>query len=257
MKNKVIQSAAQLYYKENVEGEPLDHNTPFECFHAGAQFVIDSQKKRNNCNIPDGISYKGIKRRNKRIMDKMYEKIAEKIGNMIKVTGFYITAPGDDSVGIPSALWELRNEFHFDDQKELDEFKKELKGSFEWYCGEITSVVTFEEYNAELDAEDDELYKAHPVRYLIKSNGSYKQANATASYSSAVGDGIHFELPHWIHPDTDNSDERVIKSTDNEYWKILKEEAGLLERQINNSEYSLRNAKRNLRLIQNELNHAK
>ena len=152
MENKIIQGAAQLHYKENVEGEPLDQDTPIECFHAGAQFVINSQKKRNNCNISEGISYKG----NKRIMSEMYKKIVENVEKMIKVTGFHITAPGDESVGILSASWELRNDFFFDDQEELDNFKNELKGTFEWYCGEITSIVTFEDYQAELDSEESE-----------------------------------------------------------------------------------------------------
>lgn len=255
MKKIVLLGAANLHYKKNVVGEPLDQDTPIECFLAGAQFVIDSQKKRNNCNIPDGDSYNAIKRRNKRIMDKMHEKIVGNVEKIITVTGFYITAPGDDSVGIPSASWTINEDFHFDTPEDLEEFRKEIKQLFEFHCGEVTSVITFEEYQAELDAEDAELYKAHPVRYLVKSNGSYKQANSTASYSSAVGDGIHFELPHWIHPDTDNYDDRVIKSSDDEYWQILKQEAGRLERQISNDEYGLKNAKRNLQLIRNELNH--
>ncbi len=257
MENKVITGAALLYYSENIEGEPLTQDVPLTCFNAGAQFVIDSQKKRNNCNIPDGISYKAIERRNKRIMGNMYKKIADNVDKIITVSGFYVTAPGDESVGIKSASWEICNDFHFDTPEDLEEYRKEIKQLFEFHCGEIVSVITFEEYRAELDAEDEELYKAHPVRYLIKYNGSYKQANSTASYGSSVGDGIHFELPHWIHPDTDNYDDKVIKSTSDEYWQILKQEAGRLEREISNDEYSLANARRNLNLIRNDLNHAK
>ena len=45
MENNIIRGAALFYYKENVEGEPLDQGTPIKCFEAGAQFVIDAQKK--------------------------------------------------------------------------------------------------------------------------------------------------------------------------------------------------------------------
>ncbi len=258
MENKTITGAALLYYVENIEGEPLTQDIPLACFKAGAQFVIDSQKKRNNCNIPDGISYKAIHRRKKRIMDKMYEKIADNVDKIITVSGFYVTAPGDPTVGINSATWEISNDFHFDTPEDLEEYRKEIKELFEFHCGEVVSVITFEEYQAELDAEDEEMYKAHPVRYLIKDNGNYKQANSTASYSSAVGDGIHFEFPHWMSEDGYNGhDTVIIKSTSDEYWQILKEAAGQLENEIRNDEYRLSNARRNLKLIQNEFNHAK
>jgi hypothetical protein len=81
----------------------------------------------------------------KNIMNK-YKKIVENVEKIIKVSGFHITAQGDESVGISSASWELRNDFYFDNQEELEEFKMEIRSLFEWYCGEVTSVVTFEEY---------------------------------------------------------------------------------------------------------------
>ena len=248
MENEIIQGAAQLFYKENVEGEPLDQDTPFECFHAGAQFVIDAQRKRNKRNIPNESSYND----KKRSMDT-YKKITENVEKIICVTGFHITAPGDPSVGINSASWEIKNEFYFDTLEDLEEFRKEIKQLFEFHCGEVTSVITFEEYQAELDAENDELYKSHPVRYLIKDNGNYKQANSTASYSSAVGDGIHMELPEWMR--NGSYDDKIIKSTDPEFHEILVKAAGQLEDQIRNEEYRLRNAKRNLRLIRQEFKH--
>ena len=251
MKDDVIAGAAELYYRENVEGEPLDQDTPFECFRAGAEFVIRAQKKRNNCNLPRENSYNQTKNN----MD-MYKKIVENVEKIITVSGFHVTAPGDDSVGIPSASWEIRNDFHFDNQEELEEFRKEIKNMFEWYCGEVTSVVTFEEHQAMLDAEDAEFYEKHPVRYLIKDGNNYKQAGSTASYGSEVGDAIHMELPHWMSEDGYNGhDTKIIKSTDKEFKEILLQAAGQLEDEIRNAEYRLRNAKRNLGLIQNELKH--
>jgi len=256
MKNKIINGAAQLYYNEYVVGEPLDQDTPFECFMAGAQFVINAQKKRNNCNIPQGISYNP----KKDIMDtlKKYSKIADNIEKIIKVSGFYVTAPGDPSVGINSATWEVSNDFYFDNPDELEEFRKELKTLFEFHCGEVTSVITFEEHQAMCDLEEHGYYEAFPVRYLIRDKESgldnYKQAGSTASYSSSVGEAIHSELPHWI-PEEGTTDSEVIKSTDPKFKQILLREAQRLENEIRNEEYRLQNAKRNLLLIQKELKH--
>ena len=251
MENKVIRGAAKLYYEENVEGEPLDQDTPIECFEAGAQFIINSQKKRNNCNIPKENSYK-IK--SKKMKDK-YRKIVENTEKIIHVTGFYVTAVGDPSVGINSATWEIINDFYFDNPEEFEDFCKEIKNLFEFHCEEVVEVITFEEYQAIFDAEEKETYKRYPVRYLIKDSNNYKEASSTASYSSNIGDGIHFELPHWIDENRTEGEDRVIKSTTDEYWKILITEAGRLEHEIDNNEYSLKNAKRNLKLILNELKH--
>jgi len=253
MENKVIRGAAKLYYKENVESEPLDQDVPIECFEAGAQFIINSQKKRNNCNISEENSYK-IK--TKKMKDK-YTKIVENVEKIIQVTGFYVTAVGDPSVGINSATWEINNDFYFDNPEELEEFRKEIKNLFEFHCGEVVKVITFEEHQAIIDTENEEMYKMYPVRYLIKDGNNFKQANSIASYSNDVGDSIHFELPSWIDENNEFGEDRVIKSTDDEYWRILKEAAGLLENEIRNNEYSLKNTKRNLKLIQNEFKHAK
>jgi len=256
MKNDVIDGAAMLYYKENVEGEPLDQDTPFECFRAGAEFIINAQKKRNKRNISDYSSY-NLKKSNMNDTEK-FRKILTKIENIIKITGFYITAPGDESVGIFPATWKLENEFYFDTPEELQEFKKELRSLFEFYCGEVTSVVTFEEQEAQCDLEEQEYYKQFPVRYLIKDGNNFKQAGSTASYTSSAAEGIHTELPHWMSEDGYNGhDTKIIKSTDKEFREILLEEARQLEQRINNDEFSLRNAKNRLRLIQQELKYGK
>jgi len=256
MKKDVIDGAGMLYYKENVEGEPLDQDTPFECFRAGALFVINAQKKRNKRNISDYSSY-NLKKSNMNDTEK-FRKILTKIENIIKITGFYVTAPGDESVGIFPATWTVENEFYFDTPEELEEFKKELRGLFEFYCGEVTSVVTFEEQQAQCDLEEQAYYEEFPTRYLIKDGSVFKKAGSIAIYTGNAAEGIHTELPHWMTEDGYNGHNTVIiKSTDPEFRKILLEEAGRLESSINNDEYSLRNAKCRLRLIQQELKYGK
>jgi len=257
MEEKFIKNAAKIFYKENVEGEPLDQDTPIECFVAGAEFILKSKKIHAKvCNISDYSSYN---LKNSNMSDnKKLAKILENVEKIETVTGFYITAPGDPSVGINPATWKLENDFYFDNPEELEEFKKELRSLFEFYCGEVTNVGTFEEYEAQCEAEERAYYEEFPVRYIIKDGSVFKKAGSTAVYGSSAAEGIHSELPHWMKIDGYNGHNTVIiKSTDPEFRKILLEEAGRLESEINNDEYSLRNAKNRLRLIQQELKHGK
>ena len=190
--------------------------------------------------------------------NKKMLKILKNVEKIDKVTGFYITAPGDESVGIFPSAWKLENDFFFDSIEELEEFKKELRSLFEFYCGEVTSVMTYEEYEAQCEAEEEAYYEEFPVRYLIRDGSNYKQAGSTGVYSSSAAEGIHTVFPHWMKIDGYNGhDTVIIKSNDDEFRQILLEEAGRLERSINNDEYSLRNAKNKLRLIQQELKYGK
>lgn len=184
------------------------------------------------------------------------DKFLTNIEKIMKVTGFFITALGDDSAGIFPTTWELNNECYFDTPDDLNSFKDDIKNLFEDYYGETTSVVTFEEYNLRCEEEIKELYLENPIRYLIKDGNNFKIANAIASYSSAIGDGIHLELPDWMSEDSYNgADTKIIKSDTKEFKDILIEEAGRLEREISNEEYRLSNAKRNLEFIQTELKY--
>ncbi len=63
----------------------------------------------------------------------------------MKVTGFYVTAKGDSSVGINPIEWKILGNFYFDNQEELESFRKDLKNTFTNLCGEIVIVETFEE----------------------------------------------------------------------------------------------------------------
>jgi len=183
------------------------------------------------------------------------EKGIEKIMDIIEVSGFHIVSQGDPSVGMFDAEWEIRNNFYFDNQKELDEFKEELSKLFEGYVGDVT-IETFDERLIQIETEERERYQSYPVRYLIRDGNNFKIAGSTASYSSAVGDAIHMELPHWMSEEGYHGhDTKIIRSDKPEFREILLEAAGQLESEINNEEYRLRNAKRNLALIQQELKY--
>ena len=256
MESDSIINAANLFYKENVEGEPLDQDTPFECFHAGAKFVIDAQKKRNNCNLPKNNSYNQHKWKNKNIMidEDKYKKILQNVEKILTVTGFHVTAPGDDSVGIPSASWEIKNDFHFDSEEELQEFKKELAGTFEWYCGENVTVISFEEYQQMLDLEDEMMHDQYPVRYLVrdgKSDMFMRPRPLTGMYSSDVAECIHLELEDWIRDS--KSDDEIIPSTSQEYWTIMSKALNDKQRSLDVNGQHYHSSKRSVRRLKQEL----
>ena len=148
---------------------------------------------------------------------------------------------------------QKRQDFYFDDQEELEEFKNQLKELFTNYCGEISFIETYEDYQKQIDAEDFEYFAEFPIRYLIRdkdhSYDLFKQADFSASYSNEVGTAIHTELPKWIPEEG-----QVIKSTDPMYKEILLKAAERLENEIKNNEYQLKNAKINLHIINKELN---
>lgn len=184
------------------------------------------------------------------------EKIVKKIMEIIEVSGFHITSYGDNDADISDIEWNLSNKFYFDNQKELEDFKENLYLLFENYCGGI-NIETFNERQIQIEKENREQYESFPMRFLIKDGSNFKKAGSTASYSSAVGDGIHMELPSWMSVDEYNCDDKIIKSTDPEFREILLGEASRLEDRIRNDEYGLKNAKRNLKLIQQELKYGK
>ena len=244
MDKRLIKLAAIHYYKENIEGEPLDQDVPIECFEAGAKFILRSY----NINGHRSTSQD----------DNDDKKFITNIEKIMKVEGFYITANGDPTVGINPATWELRNDFYFDNQEELEEFRNEIKSLFESYCGEVTNVITFEEEQQMIDKEEHRYFEEFPVRYLIRSkdyiDNIYKRAGCTGMYSPNVGTAIHKELPNWISENS-NDDTEIIKSTDPKFKQILLDEAERLEHEIRNDEMSLKNAKLNLALIQKELKY--
>jgi hypothetical protein len=73
------------------------------------------------------------------------EKGLKNIQKIVKTKGFNIMFKGDPDVGIFSSRWELNGDFYFDNQQELEDFRKELQALYENYCGEVT-IETFEEY---------------------------------------------------------------------------------------------------------------
>ena len=178
--------------------------------------------------------------------------------SIFKVRGFYVEFKGDPSVGIQDSQWKIEEDFYFDNKEELEEFRNGIKNLFENLCGEIVSVMTYEEYDALLEDAERGYYSQNPVRYLIQSkdygNKMYKQADCCASYAENVGEAIHTELPRWI-PEEGDSEHEVYKSTDPEFKKILINEANDLENEINHLEQRLATKKRNLDLIMKELKY--
>jgi hypothetical protein len=70
--------------------------------------------------------------------------------NIIKVSGFHVLSKGDPTIGINDVRWKLQHDFYFDNQEELEVFRKDIKSLFENYCGEVT-VKTFEEVDELID----------------------------------------------------------------------------------------------------------
>jgi len=84
MDEKFIRNVANLYYKENVEGEPLDQDTPIECFIAGVKFILRARKiHKNMCNISDYSSYN--LKKNKIMIKQIFDEIANEFGTNEKM----------------------------------------------------------------------------------------------------------------------------------------------------------------------------
>lgn len=83
------------------------------------------------------------------------------------------------------------------------------------------------------------------MKYLIKDKGynNFMMANSVASYCNDPGKGIHDKLPSWLSEKGDIETD-VIKSTDPEFKVILRRRMMELEREINNYEGRLRDARK-------------
>lgn len=63
----------------------------------------------------------------------------------IQISKFFVTAPGDPSVGIFPSTWTIESDFYFEDQNDLDEFKENILQAFEKAFGDVTYIETAEE----------------------------------------------------------------------------------------------------------------
>ncbi len=72
----------------------------------------------------------------------------------IRVDGFVLHSAGDPSVGIPSSDWTISGEMFFEEKEDLEEFRKSLRETFQFVCDGAPKVMTFEEYQSIIDAED-------------------------------------------------------------------------------------------------------
>ena len=112
------------------------------------------------------------------------------------------------------------------------------------YGSELSAGDMFRQ-EEELEEQIKVLEEKDTTMYLVlDGHNSFKEANAIASYSSSVGDGIHFKKPEeWVGGE-------IISSDESRFWEILKDEATRLTNEINNLEYSLKTANRNKDLIE-------
>ena len=63
----------------------------------------------------------------------------------MKVEKFHIQAAGDQSVGIPSVSFEVSGGFEFEDQEDLEYFRRGLEMVFGDYMSEMVGVETDDE----------------------------------------------------------------------------------------------------------------
>ena len=88
MNENIINDAAKLFYLQNIEGEPLNQDTPIECFIAGVEFIVRAMKThQNKCNITNYSSYN---HKNIAMNDKSkINKILRNVEKIIKIRGIY------------------------------------------------------------------------------------------------------------------------------------------------------------------------
>lgn len=118
---------------------------------------------------------------NRERFNRAMEQVAEqhaivRSGKPIHVSGFFVRACGDSSVGIPDSEWRVEGQFIFDSQVELNEFKIRLVTLFEDMAESKPGVETYEEHQAYLDAED-ELYAQHPDNEPLLLTPEQQQAH--------------------------------------------------------------------------------
>lgn len=82
-----------------------------------------------------------------------YDKLFEGMMKIKNIKGFYVTIPGDMSVGINDQEFTVTGDFYFDNEEELSEFKHELMLTFGSYCFENPLVETFDERQSDIENE--------------------------------------------------------------------------------------------------------
>lgn len=92
------------------------------------------------------------------------------------------------------------------------------------------------------------------MKYLIKDKGynNYMRSDFIGMYCNDPGKGIHDKLPHWLNEDGDFETE-VIKSTDPEFKRILKETMSDLQHRVNDYGWKINEAKKSLDKINQTL----
>jgi hypothetical protein len=72
----------------------------------------------------------------------------------IKSNGFYVNYCGDSSVGIFDQEWVVSGEFWFCDEENKSYFEGALASAFEYVCGDLVRVESFEDRLISFEEED-------------------------------------------------------------------------------------------------------
>jgi len=99
----------------------------------------------------------------------------------IKISGFYITDPGDPSVGIFPQTWELMNGFEFEDDDHLHLFIEGLKAVFGWITDRV-EIESFEDRNA----REDKIDESYKTRF---GNNEGTEDNLPECFTQTIGNG--------------------------------------------------------------------
>jgi len=109
---------------------------------------------------------------------------------MIYINFFEVVSFADPSVGIFQTRWTIQGGFHFEDEEELEQFRSDLKETFEQNVGDISHVETsLEIWQNELRYQKEIIstVKDQIARILDADEINYKKL---AEFSHSIADEI-------------------------------------------------------------------
>lgn len=78
---------------------------------------------------------------------------SQEMAQILKTKGFVITYSGDDTVGMFQQEWQLSGDFNFNDQSDLDVFKRKISEAFEFCSDTPILVESLEERSTRINGE--------------------------------------------------------------------------------------------------------
>jgi len=104
----------------------------------------------------------------------------------MKTKGFIISDPfSDESVGIYPQSWELKGDFDFDSQEDLDAFVRRLQSAFDLVCDDLPIVRTVEDIEEEEVRRENERVDAMEEYY----NGDFTEDDFYSDDNGPTGHG--------------------------------------------------------------------